>query len=242
MASILRTPIIARDKRKLTRRNSAEEISRASAHADSSNDSVGEAGDQKLQALLENARLSVLAQIKSEAESAREIGRQRGLLEGRQAGREEMQQAMSSEVARLHAISHEIESALETGIRNLEDIALAIAFEAVCKVLGSHALEQDVVQAQVLHAMSSVIANERIQVRLHPSDLAALRQFGALTATLPSGKQISWMGDAKLQLGGCILETNGGDLDARFETQLDRFKQTLLETREKQKRDDEILK
>ena len=95
---IIHTPAIAADKRKLGRRHAEETASDPQATGPAA--AEGREGDAKLQALLETARLSVLTQIKSEAESARELGRQRGLVEGRQAAREEVRQALSSEISR----------------------------------------------------------------------------------------------------------------------------------------------
>jgi flagellar assembly protein FliH len=236
MASIIRTPAIGQNRRKLARRQLDPDIASQAAAAEPV-DNAATLNDQKLQALLESARLSVLTQIKTEAESAREIGRQRGLLEGRQAGREEMQQAVALEVTRIQSISRNLDAALETGIRDLEDIALAIAFEAVCKILGNGTISQEQVQAQVRHAAGQLVAQERVRVRLHPADMEILRLAGALNAKLSSGKEIVWLGDKDLELGGCVVETDGGDLDARFDTQLDQFRKTLLEAREKQKTD-----
>ena len=231
---IIRAPTIAEDKRKLGRRQSPETVPAGTQGVDSLAHIQAQAEDQKLQALLESARLSVLTQIKTEAEAAREIGRQRGLVEGRQAGREEIQQSLSSEIARIQSISRKLDAALEAGIMQLEDMALALAYETVCKVLGDQALAPELVQMQVGKAISGMTARERIQVRVHPADLVMLRQAGALNAGLLSGKELVWVADASVQAGGCIVETDGGTLDARLDTQLELFKKLLLETRVKQ--------
>lgn len=190
-----------------------------------------DADAQRTQALVEQVRQSILAQIKSDAEAARELGRQRGLQEGRAAGREESQQAFAAELARIRSISAKLSDSLAAGIGDQEDLAVAIAFEAICKVLGEAAVTEEGVRAQVRQAAAHAKNQERVVVRLHAADLAALRDAGALNAVLPPGKAVSWVADDSIELGGCVLETDGGGLDARLETQLQRMRTALLAAR-----------
>lgn len=232
-SNIIRTPVIAESRRRLGRRPGDEAQLEPGEPAAPTPDTGQQAEDKKLQALLENARLSVLSQIKTEAEAAREMGRQRGLVEGRQAGREEIQQSLSSEISRIQMISRKLAAALEADIAGLEGMALALAYEAVCKLLGEQAPMQDMVQMQVRNALSRMAASERIQVRVHPADLTTLQQAGALKSGFPGSKELVWVADPSLDAGGCMVETDGGTLDARLDTQLELFKKLLLETRAK---------
>lgn len=234
MVAILRSPTVLAGKRKLASPHSplpadqqSAEIDKATAAGAPSED----AGAQRTQELVEQVRRSILEQIKSEAEAARELGRQRGLQEGRAAGREESQQAFASELARVRSIAARLSDALASGIGNTEDLAVAIAFEAVCKVLGEAAMTQEGVRAQVRQAATHVKNKERLTVRLHAADLSGLRDAGALNVLLPPGKAISWVADDSIELGGCVVETDGGGLDARLETQLERMRTALLAAR-----------
>ncbi|HEX7643481.1 MAG TPA: FliH/SctL family protein [Noviherbaspirillum sp.] len=251
MASIIRNAKISSNKRKLARPGTdpAEQFElsdHAQAQTSSAQRSVtdtGEAGaaklpaenQQQLQALFEKAKQSVLGQFKAEAEAARELGRQRGLQEGRQAAHDELRQTVASDLDRLRSIMGKLEASLNTGIEDLEDIALAITMEALCKMLGAAAVDQESVKAQIRHAAAQVQKQELLQVRLHPTDLAMLKDMCGLNLILPSGKNISWVADYSIELGGCILKTNHGRFDARFETQLSQLKQTLLEVRSQRK-------
>jgi flagellar assembly protein FliH len=120
---------------------------------------------------------------------------------------------------------------LASGIGGMEDLAVAVAFEAVCKVLGESAVTADGVRAQVRQAVASTKNKERVVVRLHPADLSALRDAGALNALVPGEKTVTWTADNSIELGGCVVETDGGGLDARLETQLERMRTTLLAAR-----------
>jgi hypothetical protein len=83
---------------------------------------------------------------------------------------------------------------------------------------------KDLVKQAATHALNS----EKVVVRLHAADLAMLREAGALDASLPSGALVTWVADKAVALGGCVIETDGGELDARLETQIDRLRSALV--------------
>ena len=241
MVSILRSPEFSEQKRKLSTR-------RARARQGAEGEVVlgGEAAEaiqapdpevlknlnaREVRDLVEQARLAVLDEFKNEAEAARELGRQRGLREGRQAGTEEAKQSFAVEIARVKSIADKLPMAQEAGIHGLEDMALAIAFEAVCKVLGPAVVTREGVQALVRQAATHALNSEKVVVRLHAADLAMLRETGAVDAALPSGALVTWLADKEVALGGCVIETDGGELDARLETQVDRLRAAMVTAR-----------
>jgi flagellar assembly protein FliH len=246
MASIIRSPDISQEKRKLTSRRtraggaqavaeafpvSLPQAAAAPAFAPLPPAQVKPVAGPDPKLLFEQARLSVLEQFKHEGEQARELGRQRGLQEGRASGAEEARKSGDAELARLRTLSAGLGRTLEAQLGGVEGMAVAIAFEAVCKILGAAAVTREGIAALVRQAASHAVHTEKVAARLHPSDLELLRDAGALDATLPSGMRINWVADASVVLGGCVLETDSGELDARLETQMERLRSTLLAAR-----------
>lgn len=249
MASIIRSPELSQERRKLTTRrarNSAAHVEKEAAAAAPIAPPVAEeapapapvqtklakrTGEADVAALVEQARQSVLEQFKAEGEKARELGRQRGLVEGRQTGVEESRKTFESELDRVRSIADKLQDAMASNLKGIEDIAVSIAFEAVCKILGEAAVTREGVQALVRQAATHATNTEKVVVRLHPADLAALRDTGALDTSLASGVAASWVADEAIALGGCVLETDSGELDARLETQVARLRATLLAAR-----------
>ena len=232
MVAIIRSPVMLAGKRKLTSPGSQVPEQPAAADNSAAAQAPSEDADaQRTRDLVEQVRRSILTQIKSEAEAARELGRQRGLQEGRAAGREESQQAFAAELARVRSLAGKLSDSLASGIGGMEDLAVAIAFEAVCKVLGEAAMTEEGVRAQVRQAAAHAKNKECLVVRLHAADLSALRAAGALNSILPPGKTVSWVADDSIELGGCVVETDGGGLDARLETQIERMRTALLVAR-----------
>jgi flagellar assembly protein FliH len=83
-------------------------------------------------------------------------------------------------------------------------------------------------QAVPLHAAAS------LTLHVHPDDLAALKAdpaFETWLARREAGSALRLAGDSSLRLGGVLLRSQHGSLDARMETQLQSLKSMLLQTR-----------
>lgn len=183
-----------------------------------------------MDSLIEQARQTVLAQIKTEADAVREMARQRGLQEGRQAGMEEAKKEFAAELMRIRTLTASLQQALENQIQGAEEVMVNIAFAAVCKMLGDTAFSPGAIKHWVQQAQLSVLRHEKVVVRLHPADLAALQGTTVLDGV--AADAVSWVADKSLQMGGCVLETERGGLDARLETQVQGLRAALLAARE----------
>jgi flagellar assembly protein FliH len=108
---------------------------------------------------------------------------------------------------------------------------VAIAFEAVCKMLGDIAVTREGLLALIRQATTHVLVAERLVIRLHPADLSILQDAGGMDGILASGTEVSWAVDKDIALGGCVVEAGGGELDARLETQLESLRSLLIAAR-----------
>ncbi|MGZ3182489.1 MAG: FliH/SctL family protein [Telluria sp.] len=232
MATIIRSAVVSEEKRKLPARGAGKAMAAsAAAAAPAAPAPAAPAAPPNVEQLIEQARTAVLAQFKNEADTARELGRERGLQEGRQQGAAEARQSFEAELARVRSLADGLQAALAGSIHGLEDLAVALAFEAVCKMLGTAAVTEDGIRALVHQAAQHAAHVEKVVVRLHPADLAALTDAGALDGALPSGSAASWVADKSIELGGCVVETDGGKLDARLETQIEGLREALVAAR-----------
>ncbi len=163
-------------------------------------------------------------------ESAAAEARARGYEEGVEQGKAEaLREARDQAAAAARAIAAVSERAARE-IDGLHDLVVGIAFETVCKLLGARAVERDAVAGMVREVVARVKHDEAILVRLHPQDCALLRGLVADPGeALPFKAEL--VADDKVALGGCIVETEGGLLDGRIETQLERLRGTLLQAR-----------
>lgn len=169
-------------------------------------------------------------------------GHEEGLRQGRveaeaalTAAREQLQAGHAARLARWDALLAAAEQKMKSAIDSTEDMLVEIAFESLCKLLGETLAQGAGVRAAVMNVVQRARAREMLVVRVAPDDLGLLHseavpQGDALAAMLGApGVQV--LGDARVSLGGCLLETSGGTLDGRLETQLQSLRETLLRTR-----------
>jgi len=162
-------------------------------------------------------------------EELRRQGAEAGYREGLERGEREARAALAEEKAllaketeRLRALAGSLGEALGRAIGGAEDAMVEIAFAAVCKVLGEAAASEEGVRAMVQQAMREVRAKENMVLRVAPADYERL-------ARLSNGEsgRLELVADERVALGGCLIETAGGTLDARLEVQLRQLVDTL---------------
>lgn len=132
--------------------------------------------------------------------------------------------------------SLETEAARQRGA--VEEDALALCHEAVCRVLGREGLKPATL-ANHLHAVLAPMMHEEApSVLLHPDDFAVLEgMLRAFEEQVPAAsldrlRQVQWLASPEVVLGGCIVRSRTGGLDARWETQLHELRETLLRERD----------
>ncbi|HET8748746.1 MAG TPA: FliH/SctL family protein [Ramlibacter sp.] len=161
-------------------------------------------------------------------------GRAEGLREGRAQGAEEIRQATQRAVAeaelrskaqheRLQCVAQHAHDAMADLLWSAQDDMVALCYETLCRIVGEHAVQPAFVRAQLAHVLAQHGAAE-VVLHFHPQD-AELLQSGPGTARFKA------VPDPEVALGGCILKTASGALDARLETMLQACKEALSEAR-----------
>lgn len=108
--------------------------------------------------------------------------------------------------------------------RELVELALEIARRVV-----AGAAERGAVTIVAARALEAARARERVVVRAHPQDVAALSAAQSdLAAALVRAPGFTLREDAGIARGGVVVETEAGRIDARVETQLAALRRALL--------------
>ena len=123
----------------------------------------------------------------------------------------------------------EHEQFLKNANRDVMDLAFKIAEKIIGKQLET---EPETIIAIVKQAMQSVRASKQVTIRVHPDDAKLLRaNEEELQEALGRQRMIDIMEDKKVHAGGCIIESEIGTVEAQLQTQLDRLKKILLQTK-----------
>jgi flagellar assembly protein FliH len=160
-----------------------------------------------------------------------EQGLREGLAEAQARNDAALQAAVQDAVAaaneardRLAALLDVLQASRRQWLADAEDDMVALCFGAVCRLLGENAIDPEVVRRQIAHLVTEHGAGAVTEVRVHPQDLA-LAESVSVEATC------TWVADAEVALGGCIVRRGAGGLDLRMEVMLTRLKDALLQAR-----------
>ena len=155
--------------------------------------------------------------------AAQTDGYRAGLEAGTAEARAELAEALAL-VQRALAVSKATHDAL---LRSAEREAVELVIEAARQVIGT-AVERDpaLVLATVRRALDRAGALNVVRLRVHADDesrvLASLHEEHGLA--LP----FEVTADGVVTIGGCIIDTDAGRIDARLDVQLDQIALTLL--------------
>lgn len=163
----------------------------------------------------ETARLAAqaeLAELRAEAE-------RRGYAAGHEKGEAEARRQLQSQIERFQGLAAQMVQARAGVLEDGEDDVVELAYASLCRILGEQGATREGVMAMVGQGLRAVRAREQVVVRLHPDDHALM------------GQQTGFRADPAIALGGCIVDSSTGALDARLETQLALLADTLLAVR-----------
>lgn len=144
------------------------------------------------------------------------------------ARRREADAAMAALRERVRVIEHEFERAAAARLDALEHDAMALAFEAVCRIVGEGEDRAVRVRDLIGAATRRLAGATLLRVRVHPDDLAALNDANAgedrSAAAASRSAVVEWIADRTIDSPGCIVESNRGSIDARLDLQLARLR------------------
>lgn len=208
-------------------------------------------GDLNRQAerILSDARVEadrIIADSRAEAEQlidsadtvGHERGYERGLAEGREAGREEgRQEVLDTLKPQINELIAGWNKSLEQWETDREEMLLAaredvltFAFALAQKII-LRAIEHDpsIVRDQLESALKMLTKPTAVSVRVHPEDKACIEDaMPNLLEQFAGCEHLGVREDDSISRGGCIVNTNGGQIDATIETQLARIAEALL--------------
>jgi flagellar assembly protein FliH len=201
----------------------SEEGQRKKREAEEEAQRIKDAAEQEAERMREEARGQV-EEIKEQA---------RG--EGYEAGREEGYEAGKAEVERLiEQLHHIIDKTLEKRTDIIEqsetqliNLVLTIA-KKVVKVISEN--QKNVVVNNVIQALRKLKSRGEVLVKVNLEDVDMtsehVKDFMRMVENV---KSVTVVEDTTVDKGGCIIETDFGEIDARISSQLQEIEEKILE-------------
>jgi flagellar assembly protein FliH len=162
-------------------------------------------------------------------EELKKVAFQKGFAEGQRVGFESgakkvdpVINSLGQALVQLQNIRKEIHQELENEVAQL---ALAIAEKIVCHEVKTN---QETVVCVAREALNRVENPGKIKIKLNPEDLQFINDTKSqLSQVLHNVDNIHFEAADSIQSGGCLIETDRGDIDARIEKQLQAIKESF---------------
>jgi len=152
-----------------------------------------------------------------------------GLLQGEKIGMEIAERKMESVMKRYSDAICEVQrlrSSLYTqGERDVVKLAVAVAKKIVHREIQ---VDRDIVRTLVHVALSRVAEKSIVTICLNPIDYDYLMEHRA-ELSQSEGQDISLLADKSIERGGCLIQTNCGDIDARVEEEFREVEHSFFE-------------
>ena len=158
-------------------------------------------------------------------EEAREAGRAAGYADGHAAAIEAVTAAAEAERAQLRADVEALVELIERERQRIwsdaEPSIVRLVLETAQKVVKEDAqINRDVAISIIRNALRRVTETDRIRIRVHLEDLPTVRAARDDLAALVDGiRHLEIVEDRRVGVGGAVVETSSGAIDARIETQ-----------------------
>jgi flagellar assembly protein FliH len=133
-------------------------------------------------------------------------------------------QRLEKKFTDLHNILASFDEKVSLYDQEFERVALQLSFIITEKIIQREIKLQSPVTAVLNEALRKVIGSNNILIKLNPSDYDAVsRDSGRLIHT-DSFSKIKFETDDRIEQGGCIVETEIGNVDAMISSQLNEIK------------------
>ncbi len=196
--------------------------------------SLKRAAEDEAEKIIANAK-EAAAKVVSDAQSAFEADKAAAEKQGRSEGREKGFAEGKAEVERLvertqvvleRAQDKRAEILAETE-QQIIDLVLLIS-RKVIKVISEN--QRNVIISNVIQALRKVKGRGNIIIKVNMADLKlSTEHMKDFTALVEGAKSIQILEDSSVDRGGCIIETDFGEIDARIASQLAELETKILE-------------
>jgi flagellar assembly protein FliH len=176
----------------------------------------------------------ILAQAQAQAESLRQQTIKTAKAESLQTVRGEMQNEAEYRMAALEPFLQntitQLKQELTAWRMDWESRSVGLAVEIARRICRRELREQpQIVLHQIQAALQLASPDDTIELRVHPDDLQAFEPaIKALVGQLNNVGRTTVLGDPQVTVGGCVLRTTYGQIDAQLESQLARIEEELL--------------
>jgi flagellar assembly protein FliH len=193
------------------------------AKAEEDSENILSKANKQAQEIKDNSE----AVFESERKEAQENGRKAGYEEGYAKGMDEVKRLVERTQTMLERAQDKRADILKEAEQEIVDLVLLIA-RKVIKVISEN--QREVIIENVKYALRNVRSKGNIIIRVNMADLKlATEHTKEFIALVEGAKSVQVVEDSNVDSGGCIIETDFGEIDARISSQLSELENKILE-------------
>lgn len=156
---------------------------------------------------------------------------QKGIQDGHKAGVAEGLKEIETMLQSLQQAMRGIKKLRKELCLNAEKETVSLSLAIARKILVQEpATNPKVIVGVVKKTFETIAINAPVRIRINPSELAYMRDRRHL---IPIEGDVSFVEDAAISCGGCMVESLSGDVDARIESQFEMIEEAFLPGLEK---------
>ncbi len=169
---------------------------------------------------------ALIADAQAQSELLRQQAHQQGFQEGRDEGHKAGQDELKDKLHLVYQLAHEAAERKEEIIGESESAIVELVIEVAKKVLGEEInLNRQAITQVAAAAIAQVRPGDPLTIRVNPQDVETLMDYwdDALGES-PGERHWQIVADRRVRPGGCIIDTETGQVDAQIDTQLVRIR------------------
>jgi len=179
------------------------------------------------QTKVKELEIEIRQTLEGERKDAREQGKTEGKDEGYADGKAEVDRLIQRTQVVLERAQDKRADILKETEKEIVNLVLLIA-RKVIKVISEN--QRNIIIANVIEALRKVKAKGNILIRVNLADLQLATEHKQSFISMMEGVQsINIAEDSSVDRGGCIIETDFGEIDARIASQLAEMENRILE-------------
>jgi flagellar assembly protein FliH len=157
-----------------------------------------------------------------------------GYREGQEKTKRDLEQDYSNKLIRKYEEVYNILQQYDENLLEMEKaferLVIETSYEMAKKIVQKEIEHETVINENVKVAINKIIGANEVRLKLNPKDIEALSADSKNMINSSSFSKIKIEGDDRIERGGCLIETEIGNVDARVSTQLTELKRKLEES------------
>ncbi len=162
---------------------------------------------------------------------------QRGFQDGQQKIKIDLEKDYADKLYKKYQEVYHVLEAYENKMEEYESafeiLVIKTAHALASKIIGKEIEEESIVNNSIKNAISKIIGANEVRIRINPNDLDIIDEYSKGLLNKSTFNKIKFEPDERIEKGGCLIETDIGNVDARISVQLEELCMKLEESVEK---------